>query len=131
MKRKLAQSDELLQVDVDGEIEPAFIDWSLAQSAGNITQGFADITFSYGAPGDIAIVGDWDGNGKTTFGLYDLAQRLGAPLSLAEIGMPRDGLDQAVEEIVGTPYWNPRPVEKEGIRRLLADAFEGRRPLAD
>jgi hypothetical protein len=32
-----------LQVDIDGEIEPAFIDRALLQSAGNIAQGFADI----------------------------------------------------------------------------------------
>ena len=32
-----------MQVDIDGEIEPAFIDRALLQSAGNIAQGFADI----------------------------------------------------------------------------------------
>ena len=43
--------------------------------------------------------------------------------------------DQAVEasndvadEIVASPYWNPRPVEREAIRQLLEDAFEGKRP---
>ena len=34
------------------------------------TPGFPDITTSFGAPGDIPVVGDWDGNGTTTIGLY-------------------------------------------------------------
>jgi alcohol dehydrogenase class IV len=61
-------------------------------------------------------------------GLYDLAQRLGAPLSLAAIGMPHDGLDRAADEIAGSPYWNARPADRQDIRRLLEDAFEGKRP---
>ena len=61
-------------------------------------------------------------------GLFDLGRRLGAPTSLAEIGMPRDGLARAAEEIAGSPYWNPRPVEKAAMLSLLEDAFEGRPP---
>ena len=34
------------------------------------TPGFPDITVSFGAAGDLPIVGDWDGNGTTTIGLY-------------------------------------------------------------
>jgi hypothetical protein len=34
------------------------------------TPGFPDITAPFGAPGDIPIVGDWDGDGDTTIGLY-------------------------------------------------------------
>ena len=29
---------------------------------------------------------------------------------------------------VQNPYYNPRPITREGIRALLQDAFEGRRP---
>ena len=32
--------------------------------------GAPDIAVSYGAPGDIPLVGDWDGNGTMTMGLY-------------------------------------------------------------
>jgi alcohol dehydrogenase class IV len=63
-------------------------------------------------------------------GLYDLEARLGAPRTLAEIGMPEDGLAKAADEIVASPYWNPRPVEREGVLRLLEDAFAGRRPAS-
>ncbi len=61
-------------------------------------------------------------------GLYDLAQRIGAPLTLKEIGMPADGIDRAARLATENPYYNPRPVEYEGIKRLLDDAFSGKRP---
>ena len=34
------------------------------------TVGFPDLSISYGAAGDMPVVGDWDGNGTTTIGLY-------------------------------------------------------------
>jgi hypothetical protein len=32
--------------------------------------GFADIALNYGAPGDKPVVGDWDGDGDSTIGIY-------------------------------------------------------------
>ncbi|MBV8591551.1 MAG: maleylacetate reductase [Acetobacteraceae bacterium] len=61
-------------------------------------------------------------------GLFDLARSLGAPTSLREIGMPESGLDEAADLAVASPYWNPRPIERDGIRALLDDAWHGRRP---
>jgi maleylacetate reductase len=61
-------------------------------------------------------------------GLYDLAAALGAPLSLSALGMKEADLDRAAELATQNPYYNPRPITKEGIRALLQDAFEGRRP---
>src|ERR1700761_8317672 len=63
-------------------------------------------------------------------GLYDLAKGLGAPIALKDIGMPEAGLDRAADLAVANPYWNPRPIERDGIRTLLDDAFHGRRPGA-
>jgi alcohol dehydrogenase class IV len=63
-------------------------------------------------------------------GLYDLAARLGAPLALKEIGLKEQDLNHAAEIATRNPYYNPRPVTREGIRRLLDDAFHGRRPAA-
>ena len=67
-------------------------------------------------------------SGSAAEGLYDLAASLGAPLSLAAIGMKADALDQAAEMAVENPYYTPRPVTKDGIRALLQNAFEGRKP---
>ncbi len=61
-------------------------------------------------------------------GLYDLAQQLGAPVALRDIGMPATGLDRAADLAVTDPYWNPRPIERPGIRQLLQNAWEGMRP---
>ena len=34
------------------------------------TSGFADIAINYGVPGDYPVVGDWDGDGDATIGIY-------------------------------------------------------------
>ena len=70
------------------------------------------------------------GVGDAARGLFDLARGLGAPAGLREIGMPEGGLDQAADLAVASPYWNPRPIERGAIRRLLDDAWHGRRPAA-
>ena len=60
--------------------------------------------------------------------LYDLAEKLGAPLTLQELGLTETDLDRATDIALANPYWNPRPIEREGIRQLLQDAYEGKRP---
>lgn len=60
--------------------------------------------------------------------LYDLAEKLGAPLKLQELGLTETDLDRATDIALANPYWNPRPIEREGIRQLLQDAYEGKRP---
>jgi alcohol dehydrogenase class IV len=60
--------------------------------------------------------------------LYDLALKLGAPVALKDIGMKEADLDRAAELATTSPYWNPRPIERPAIRKLLDDAFHGRRP---
>ncbi|WFU57548.1 maleylacetate reductase [Bradyrhizobium pachyrhizi] len=63
-------------------------------------------------------------------GLFDLSARLGAPRSLAEIGMPEDGIAKAAALATKNPYWNPRPIEESSIRDLLKRAWSGARPQA-
>jgi maleylacetate reductase len=60
--------------------------------------------------------------------LFDLAAMNGAPTSLREIGMSQSDLDEAASAAVGSPYWNPRPVERDAIRTLLDNAYNGHRP---
>jgi len=61
-------------------------------------------------------------------GLFDLAALLGAPVALRAIGLKETDLDKAADIASQNPYYNPRPVTRDGIRALLQDAFEGRRP---
>jgi maleylacetate reductase len=60
--------------------------------------------------------------------LYDLARALGAPSSLRALGMKEESLDEAAHLATQNPYYNPRPIEPAAIRRLLDDAWAGRRP---
>ena len=68
------------------------------------------------------------GGKEAAAGLYDLAAALGAPLALEEIGLQEQDLDHAAEIATRNPYYNPRPISRDGIRRLLENAFHGRRP---
>jgi alcohol dehydrogenase class IV len=86
---------------------------------------------AYNEPATTALLkpmADVLGAATATAGVFALCRRLGAPMTLAEIGMPGEGIARAADEIVANPYWNPRPVEREGVLRLLEDAFAGRQP---
>jgi len=61
-------------------------------------------------------------------GIFDLGRTLGAPASLEAIGMRHTDLDRAAEVAAMSPYANPRPVTRDGVRSLLEDAFRGQRP---
>jgi len=62
-------------------------------------------------------------------GLRALAVALALPTSLAEIGMPADGLDNAAEQaLAAVGANNPRAVDVQSIRLLLGDAYAGRQP---
>ncbi len=60
--------------------------------------------------------------------LFRLNQALGIPGSLAAIGMPDAGLDEAATLASTNPYYNPRPVEREAILALLGRAWHGEVP---
>jgi len=80
-----------------------------------------------GAPDAIARVGSAIG-AEAAGGLFDLAVEVGAPTSLAALGMPEDGLDQAAQRAVAETTFNPVPVDVPAVRALLDDAWHGRRP---
>ncbi|MBR0949166.1 maleylacetate reductase [Bradyrhizobium canariense] len=63
-------------------------------------------------------------------GLFELAKRLGAKLALRDIGMPEGGIDKAADLAVTNAYWNPRPLERNAIRDLIARAWAGEPPGA-
>lgn len=60
-------------------------------------------------------------------GMFDLKARLGAPASLAALGMPEDGLEKAARQVVDPPPWNPRPVDFAGVLEILQAAYRGAR----
>jgi len=80
------------------------------------------------APKAIARVARALGVDDAAAGLYALAASIGAPTSLGQIGMKENDLDRAADLAVESPYYNPRPVIRQGVRALLEDAFRGRPP---
>jgi alcohol dehydrogenase class IV len=80
------------------------------------------------APRAMAAIARGLGAAEAAGGLFDLAASLGAPLSLRALGLREQDLDRAAEIAAREPYANPKPIEREAIRALLADAFWGRRP---
>jgi alcohol dehydrogenase class IV len=68
--------------------------------------------------------------GDATQGLFDLAERLGTKRALRDIGMPADGIEQAIKTAMAAPYWNPRPLDEEALRDLLTRAWNGDPPPA-
>ena len=60
--------------------------------------------------------------------LFDLVRDGGAPVSLRALGLPGDALERATDMALQNPYWNPRALDRDGIRALLEDAWHGRRP---
>ena len=82
------------------------------------------------APDAMARIARALGTTSAAQGLYDLAMSLGAAISLKAIGMPEDGLDRAAEIAAANPYPNPASLTREGIGKLLGNAFEGVRPAS-
>jgi maleylacetate reductase len=68
------------------------------------------------------------GHDRPATALYDLAGAVGAPRALRDLGMPEDGIDHAADLALSNPYWNPRPLEREAIRDLIARAYAGDPP---
>ena len=79
-------------------------------------------------PEAMQLVAEALGSKSAAQGIYDLSVRIGAPVALKDIGMPLDGLDRAAAIATQNPYYNPRPVEYSGVRKLLEDAYYGKRP---
>ncbi|KAF1067404.1 MAG: Maleylacetate reductase [Variovorax sp.] len=60
--------------------------------------------------------------------VYELARDNGAPVALRDIGMKEADLDVACAHALQNQYPNPRPLERDAIRALLQNAWEGARP---
>ncbi|WIY01007.1 maleylacetate reductase [Amycolatopsis mongoliensis] len=63
--------------------------------------------------------------------LWDLAGRLEAPRSLADLGMREADIEPIAERVVANPYANPAPITREGVVRLLRHAWAGQAPASD
>jgi maleylacetate reductase len=62
--------------------------------------------------------------------LYDVAERVGAPVSLAELGLDEGAIESVVQRLGDADITNPRPVTAADLRDILRSAFHGTRPAA-
>ncbi len=60
--------------------------------------------------------------------LYELMLKTATHKSLREFGLNEFDLEKASDLAVANPYWNPRPVDRAGVREMLQSAWEGRQP---
>ena len=68
------------------------------------------------------------GTDSAAAGIHDLAARLGAPLALRDLGLAQSDLDRAADLAAANPYWNPREIRRDPLRRLLQAAWNGDAP---
>jgi maleylacetate reductase len=80
------------------------------------------------APEALATVARAVGCDDASTGLYDLLVRMGAPLSLKELGMARSDLTDAARMVLETDFYNPRPATLADVTAILERAWEGLRP---
>jgi maleylacetate reductase len=65
---------------------------------------------------------------ETPSGIWDLAKRLGAPTSLAELGFDPAGIAEAATAVAANPPSNPRSAQPSDVQELLTAALIGSRP---
>ncbi|WP_200308455.1 maleylacetate reductase [Streptomyces adelaidensis] len=82
------------------------------------------------APEAMAALGRALATDNAPHALWDLSRRLGAPRSLAELGLSEADLSPAADEVTGQAYPNPRNLTAAGVREVLRAAYEGNRPPA-
>jgi maleylacetate reductase len=80
------------------------------------------------APEAMARIARALGTDDAAQGLFDLAKQLDAPTSLATLGVTSADLDRVTDAALQSAYPNPRPLERAAIRKLLENAWYGRRP---
>ena len=61
-------------------------------------------------------------------GLYDLNRSIGAKSGLKDIGFEEKDIEKCADIATQNPYANPAPITKDGIIKLLLDAYHGVRP---
>jgi maleylacetate reductase len=84
---------------------------------------------SIGAPDAMARIAHALGTVDAAGGLFAFTGALGAKQALRDIGMPESGIDHAADLGSQNPYPNPRPIEREAIRALIARAWAGAPPV--
>lgn len=90
--------------------------------------------FAYNAsavPEACAMIHATFGGPDAATGLYEFARSIGAPKSLAELGMPESGIDPVVAGMLAHGGWNPRALHRDALTRMVTNAWHGTLPVTD
>lgn len=79
-------------------------------------------------PDAMAVLREATGSDDPALALYRLAEAVGAPLGLRDLGMAESDVGEAVRIAMSNPYWNPRPLEADALQATLARAWSGAAP---
>ena len=79
-------------------------------------------------PEGIAALRTATGSTDPAAAIFDLAERMRAPVSLRQLGIDRADLEDAAREAVAQTSSNPRPLDLASVHELLLGAWHGRRP---
>ncbi|KAA9160713.1 maleylacetate reductase [Amycolatopsis acidicola] len=77
------------------------------------------------APEATAALARATGDSAPARAIASLARRLGAPTSLAELGMREEDIPLVVHEVLARPYVNPRPVTESAVLDVVRSAWTG------
>lgn len=66
--------------------------------------------------------------GNPAAAMHEFCRRLGAPLSLRDLGMPESGIAIAARQAGSNVYPNPRPIEIPAVEQLIRRAWAGETP---
>ena len=91
---------------------------ALAYNAAAAPQAMARIARALGA----------EASASAAQAAYDLARDNDAPVALRDIGMAAGDIERALDIALQNQYPNPRPLQRDAIRTLLQNAFDGVRP---
>jgi hypothetical protein len=118
-KRAVQAALAALARDTTGVFRPS--NGALYLKNSNAT-GFADVAINYGLPGDYPVVGDWDGNGTSTIGIYRNGQfylRNSNTIGFADIVIPYGAPGD--QPIAGD--WNNDGIDTIGVYRPSNGTF--------
>ncbi|WP_015060622.1 MULTISPECIES: maleylacetate reductase [Comamonadaceae] len=79
-------------------------------------------------PEAMVVVGRAMGGGDPAGLIYDIAKDSGVPVTLRDLGMKEKDIDVVTAAVMAKPYPNPKPLESQLVRRLIANAWAGIRP---
>jgi maleylacetate reductase len=87
------------------------------------------LQFNLAASPDLPrLLSDAWGTDDPAAALYDRMRDASLAVSLRELELPLDALDDVREAVLAKRYANPRPISDEVLRPFLLDLWQGRRP---